>query len=393
MDDPLAPLRQTLNAEDQGRLDDLYSALRDEEHTFVGYPCTTGFDYSPLFRFLGFPLNNVGDPFAPSTFRISTRAFEVEVLRWFARRLNVPTDGFWGYVNNGGTEGNMYGLYLARELHPQGMVYYSQDVHYSVSKIMRVLNMRHIMIRSQPNGEMDYDDLRETIRIHRDVPPILFLNVGSTMKEAVDDVSKVRAILKELAVPEAYLHADAALAGMTLPFCADAPVWDFRAGIDSMAISGHKFIGSPIPCGVVLARKKNVDLIARNVEYVGALDTTLTGSRNAFSPLILWYAIQSRGIEGFRQLVSHCRQTAATAVERFNAAGLPAWKNPLAITVIIPRPSPAVLDKWQIAVQDDFAHIICMPRIGLDVIDELIADMQAHPAEVSPATATASSPA
>ena len=48
--------------------------------------------------------------------------------------------------------------------------------------------MRHIMIRSQPNGEIDYDDLRETVRIRRDVPPIVFANIGTTMKESYNFV-------------------------------------------------------------------------------------------------------------------------------------------------------------------------------------------------------------
>ena len=58
----------------------------------------------------------------------------------------------------------MYGLYMAREMFPQGVVYFSQDTHYSVLKNLRVLNYRNIMIRSLDNGEIDYTDLRETIR-------------------------------------------------------------------------------------------------------------------------------------------------------------------------------------------------------------------------------------
>ena len=51
-----------------------------------------------------------------------------------------------------------------------------------------------------------------------------------------------------------------------------------------MAISGHKMIGSPLPCGVALTRRDYVSRIARSIEYVGVLDTTLTGSRNASRP-------------------------------------------------------------------------------------------------------------
>ena len=101
----------------------------------------------------------------------------------------------------------MYGLYLGRELFPDGVVYFSQDTHYSVVKILSVLKARNIMIRSQDHGEIDYDDLYETIRINRDAPVVFVANIGTTMKGAVDDVAKVRAILDDLAITQSYLHA------------------------------------------------------------------------------------------------------------------------------------------------------------------------------------------
>ena len=55
-----------------------------------------------------------------------------------------PAASTWGYCTNGGTEGNMYGLFLARELHPEGLVYYSEDTHYSVNKILRCLHLTRI---------------------------------------------------------------------------------------------------------------------------------------------------------------------------------------------------------------------------------------------------------
>ena len=81
-----------------------------------------------------------------------------------------------------------------------------------------------------------------------DAPVVFVANIGTTMKGAVDDVAKVRAILDDLAITQSYLHADAALSGMILPFVEEPQPF----GFDSVAISGHKMIGSPIPCGVAL---------------------------------------------------------------------------------------------------------------------------------------------
>jgi len=134
-----------LTNKDKKRLKDFGSFLKKEKETFIGYPVNTDFDYSDLFNFLDIPLNNIGDPFCSTYYGLDSRKFEVEVLNWFANLNNAPKDNYWGYVTNGGTEGNLYGLYLARELYPKGVVYYSQDTHYSVSKNIRVLNMEHVM--------------------------------------------------------------------------------------------------------------------------------------------------------------------------------------------------------------------------------------------------------
>ena len=367
--------RKPLSEKHSIELDELFDYLTETRKRMVGYPCTQSFDYHELFRFMGFAINNVGDPYAGSNFRMNTHEIERETLSIFAELTEAPEGDYWGYINNGGTEGNMYGLYLARELNPTGIVYFSEDTHYSVAKILRLLNIRSIMIKSQDNGEMDYDDLRETIRLHRDTPPIIFANIGTTMKGAVDDLDKIRAILDELAIHQYYIHCDAALSGMILPFVDDPQAFNFSDGIDSISISGHKLIGSPIPCGVVLAKKRHVDRIARSVEYVGVLDTTLTGSRNALSPLILWYAIHRIGKEGFRELVEGCLGMADYAIEAFKKHNIDAWRNKNSITVVFPRPPDSVLKKWQIAPYRDIGHIITLAHVNKDTVNDLINDI------------------
>jgi histidine decarboxylase len=365
-----------LSSQDQRRLDQFYEFLANERSQFVGYPCAADFDYSPLYRFLAFPVNNVGDPFLDSNYHINTHPYEREVLDFFGESFHAPSGETWGYVTNGGTEGNMYGLYLARDLYPEGMVYFSEDTHYSVPKILRVLHVRNLMIKSRDDGRMDLDDLRETIRIHRDVPPIIFANVGTTMKGAVDDLKGIRSILKDLAVPQSYIHADAALSGMILPFVDHPPPFDFSAGIDSISVSGHKMIGCPFPCGIVLARKGNVDRTARSIEYIGSLDTTLVGSRNGLAALFLWYAIRSQGVEGFRRRVSSALSVADHAIARLIEAGKKAWRHPNSITVVFPKPSQKLIARWQLAAHHEVAHIICMPHVTRELVDRVVEDIK-----------------
>lgn len=363
-----------LAPQDQARLDALYQALSDANQSSLGYPVARDFNYEPLYRFLQFSCNNIGDPYQPSTYKLGTRDFEREVVDFFATLLRAPQSDYWGYVTNGGTEGNLYGLYLARELHPRGIVYFSEETHYSVAKNVHFLGLRHIMIRAQANGEIDYEDLEESLRLHRDVPAIIFANIGTTMKEAKDDIRRIQHILDKLVMHDRYIHSDGALCGPFAQFLDPKPAYDFADGADSIAISGHKFIGAPIPCGIVIAKKRNVERIGRTIGYIGSMDTTISGSRNAITPLMLWYAIKSLGLQGLRDRWESCERLASYAVDKMKANGIAAWRNPHALTVVFPKVSDAVKDKWQLATQD-VSHLIVMPSVTKEHIDALIADM------------------
>jgi histidine decarboxylase len=42
-----------------------------------------------------------------------------------------------------------------------------------------------------------------------------------------------------------------------------APLVTFRKPIGSVSVSGHKFIGAPMPCGVVITRQRYVQALSR----------------------------------------------------------------------------------------------------------------------------------
>jgi histidine decarboxylase len=366
-----------LSDADKARLNRHLKKLAHYRETEVGYPVAFDIDYTPLVPYLGFSLNNVGDPFTSAHYRINSREFEREVMQFFAELTRAPKNDWWGYVTNGGTEGNLYGMYLAREIFPEGIVYFSRDSHYSVAKNLHFLGMRNIMIRSLPNGEMDYEDLRETIRIRRDATPIIFANIGTTMTEGRDDIRLIQEILDDMAIERRYIHSDAALCGGYAAFLDPRPAWDFADGVDSIAISGHKFFALPIPCGIVLARRAHVERVGHSVAYIGTRDTTISGSRNGFTVMGLWYAIRSFGMEGMRKRMEKAMAQADYAEARFREAGIDARRNKGALTVVFPTPSKAVCEKWQLATANGISHMICMPHVTKQQIDSLLADILA----------------
>lgn len=367
-----------LNFEDGTRLHKYMEMAEERSKYFIGYPIAQDFDYSELYPLLKFPLNNIGDPLVESTYDLNSRSLEQEVLKFFAELFHAPVDNWWGYVTNGGSEGNLYSLYVARELYPNGIVYYSEATHYSVQKNIQLLNLRSIVISTQENGEMDYDDLRQMVQMHRDQPVIILANIGTTMTEAKDDLQTIKGILKQMAIKNHYIHCDAALAGTYSALLDLKPGFDFTYGADSIAISGHKFIGSPIPCGMVLVKKNYKERIGKAIPYIGTVDTTITGSRNGHSPVFLWYAIKKLGRDGLRQRALDCLVMAEYAVNQLKEIGVPAWRNPSALTIIFPEPSLALRQRWQIATEAGRSHIICMPGVSKAQIDQFVDELEAE---------------
>ncbi|MDB5116545.1 MAG: glutamate decarboxylase [Mucilaginibacter sp.] len=377
-----------LNPDDGDRLKDYIEKAFERYKYFIGYPVAQDFDYSELYPLLKLPLNNVGDPFIESTYDLNSRSIELEVLHFFAKLFKAPENNWWGYITNGGSEGNLYGLYVARELYPAGIVYYSEATHYSIQKNIHLLNLRSIIIRSDENGEIDYDDLRQIMQMHREQPAIMLANIGTTMTEAKDDISKIKAIFRELAIKNHYIHCDAALAGTYSALLNLQPGFDFQYGADSIAISGHKFIGSPIPCGLVLVKKNYKDRIGKVIPYIGTMDTTISGSRNGHSPVFMWYAIKKWGLKGMRLRALDCLELAVFTVDKFKTAGINAWRNPSAITVVFPEPSLVLRQKWQIATENGFSHIICMPGVSKALISQFIEELKEENNSIEPEPAS-----
>jgi len=365
-----------MKAEILNRLSNELNRLQLNNKSYLGYPLANDFSFKQLAPFLDLQINNVGDPYTPSSLGLDTKNIEIEVIDFFANLLHAKKDSVWGYVTNGGSEGNLYGLYLAREIFPDGMVYYSESTHYSVKKNLHLLNIKNIVIRSQDNGEIDYDDLERSITLRRDKPAIFFLNIGTTMKEAIDQLDKIKLIIKKLAIKDYYIHCDAALLGIVAPFFNPRPAFDFSEGIDSISISGHKFIGSPIPCGIVLCKNEHKNRVGSSISYVDTKDTTITGSRNGLTPLILWCALKKMGVNGLRNRVNSCIELAQYTEQKLQETGVNAWRNTNALTVVLDTPNIWICKKYQLAVENNITHIICMPGITKAKIDEFIEDIK-----------------
>ena len=95
----------------------------------------------------------------------------------------------------------------------------------------------------------------------------------------------------------------------------------FQKPIGSVSVSGHKFIGCPVPCGVVITRREHVNMLSTDIEYLSSRDATIMGSRNGHAPIFLWYARNKKGYRGIRKEVQKCLRNAHYLVHHLREAG------------------------------------------------------------------------
>ncbi len=258
-------------------------------------------------------------------------------------------------------------------------------------------------------------------------PPLISLNLGTAFKGAHDPVEEICTRVVEvlhrhglyrrtLSFPPVgavephseerhgfWIHVDGALGAAYLPYLRAAqargdsrvadvpPIPAFDFGLEhvfSLVMSGHKWLGTPWPCGVYMTRVGHQLRPQHMPAYVGAPDTTFAGSRNGFSAVVLWDHLASHSFDDQVDRICNAESTARYAEERLRALGgergLDLWvaRTPGALSVRFRRPAERYVFRHSLSTEqlsDDggrqYAHIFVMPGIGPDDVDRLIADL------------------
>ncbi|XP_072092608.1 serine decarboxylase 1-like isoform X1 [Arachis hypogaea] len=201
---------------------------------------------------------------------------------------------------------------------------------------------------------------------------------STTMKGAVDDIDLVIKTLEKsgFSRDRFYIHCDAALFGIMLPFLKAAPkIISFKKPIGSVSVSGHKFLGCPIPCGVVITRSEYMNASSRDVEIIGSRDTTITGSRCGHAPIFLWYAIKKKGSIGIQNEVENCIANARYLHNRLSDAGIGAMLNEHSNIVVFERPlDHEFSSRWNLACQGNIAHVVVMQHVTIQMLDSFVTE-------------------
>lgn len=389
---PLVPLRQVTDPHlrigvqpsdaetDTATVLSWAQALKAEQANVLGFPGSLDFDFTRLAPLLGVLANNVGDPSAADASAIHAKAYEQAVTDFVARTAGTDPDDLYGYVTTGGSEGILFGLSTARHTLPRAPIYASDQAHYAVGKAARILGMDLITVASRPDGTMDPEDLAIKLLTQLLITPrkgqhpgaIILATIGTTMQGAYDDVTALKAVASKSGA--VYVHADAALGGFIAAHAPSRPRWSFPHGADSVSVSGHKLLGMPVPCGIVLARRELVP-DASSAEYVKASDRTLGCSRSGLAAVLMWSALRQLGHAGMRERVLNCLNTAAYATQKLSEAGANPTRPTDSAVVCFDRPDPATVDRWHLACEGDRAHIVTVAHVDRAAIDALCTDL------------------
>ncbi len=334
------------------------------------------------------------------------------------------------------------------------VIFFSQDTHYSIIKAARVLEINtpyEIGAKKYPGenplsktgewtrdltevpsvkgpegtGSIDIEKLKILVEFFasKGHPVIVSCNLGTTFKGAYDDVEKVGKTL--MPVFEKYglinrkiiydekgdedirngywIHIDGALGAAYLPYLemaykqeklgAQGPVFDFRLPfVSSIVMSGHKWIGSPWPCGVFMTKTGCQLYPPDNPDYIGSMDTTFAGSRNGMSSIILWNYLAKNSYEKQIEKALNCENLARYAEEKLREVqesypDLDLWieRTPLSLTVRFRKPNDRIVAKHTLSCETliangeerTYAHIFTMNSVSKENIDEFAKDLLA----------------
>jgi tyrosine decarboxylase/aspartate 1-decarboxylase len=270
---------------------------RFDDGSILGSMCTQPHELATLAHTL-FAATNLGDPdHFPETARM-----EQEVLADLTSLLHAP-EGASGRFLTGGTEANLFAMFVAREATGKRHVVVPEHAHFSFQKAALILGMELTWVPSTTDFRADVDAMAAAIR--NDTALVVAV-AGTTELGLVDPIAKLAEICRKR---EVRLHVDAAFGGYVLPFIDNAPPFDFQElGVWSISLDPHKMGRSVIPAGCLIIRDgTDWNHVAVETPYVStAKQSQLLGTRPGAAVAATWAVHRALGQEGYRQQTMRC---------------------------------------------------------------------------------------
>ncbi|MCZ7557365.1 MAG: aminotransferase class I/II-fold pyridoxal phosphate-dependent enzyme [Bacteroidia bacterium] len=168
-------------------------------------------------------------------------------------------DRHLGHLTSSGTIANLEALWVCRQLQPGKAVAYSDQSHYTHSRMCEVLGIRGIAVPSDAYGRMDTFAL-DRLCLSEDIGAVV-ATIGTTGLGALDPLP---ALVRLRDRHGFRIHADAAYGGFFRLIGDEAEngvhpqVYASLAECDSIVVDPHKHGLQPYGCGCVLFRDPDV---------------------------------------------------------------------------------------------------------------------------------------
>lgn len=328
-------------------------------------------------------LINVGEPGPANNFNAPNAKFmEKRVIDLLTEFWGGTPVEYTGYITSGGSESNTLAVVNARDLFPNSHFIVNREAHYSILKACRVAGISRERVRTLEVDEGDNAHLGSLaevlmeLRATRIESVAIFISSGTTFLEGQDNVAETLKMLDYFGFSSGrrYVHIDAASSGFFLPAYKGANpdrVPGFQHDIDSMSASVHKYPGCPFVASAFVAKQKSLRSLGMTVEYVSSLDFTLSCSRDAKA--IMWifqYLMYYEAVGTLPGLVAECVGRAEGLRKDLVAAGIPGVvRNPDAVTVAMPQPSPEICDRFMLTSQNGRSHVVVLPHVTDPMIE------------------------
>ncbi|CAB3774475.1 pyridoxal phosphate-dependent decarboxylase family protein [Paraburkholderia humisilvae] len=188
----------------------------------------------------------------------ATAAMEAEVVQLLAHMFGF--DQHLGHLTTSGTIANLEALFVARELHPNRGIAYSEDAHYTHKRVCHLLGLGGHPVVVDAQGRMDLNALETLLRTGK--IGTVVLTAGTTGLGAIDPIHDALTLCSRY---DARVHVDAAYGGFFTLLAGRDGVerlpeadWQTISRCDSVVVDPHKHGLQPYGCGCVLFRDPSV---------------------------------------------------------------------------------------------------------------------------------------
>lgn len=232
----------------------------------------------------------------------ATAQMEKEAVADLARMFGM--EQHLGHLTSSGTIANLEALFVARELHPDGVALSSEAAHYTHKRMCALLRMEHESIAQDAAGRMDMDALER--RLARGGVAVVVATLGTTSLGSLDPVHTIVELAHRYGVR---VHVDGAYGGFHALLSGQDPTVDpapFAAlsKVDSIVVDPHKHGLQPYGCGSVLFADPAVGrLFAHDSPYTYFTsdelhlgEISLECSRAGAGAAAFWATIQALGL-------------------------------------------------------------------------------------------------